>query len=304
MTFSRMTPQGSQWEAVWPRGPVWNPDTWQKPQGKQPASTVVLGDNQESAQRCLPKTFYYSPTQNILGRNAVTNLDSILKSSDLTLLTKARLVKATVFPVVMYECESWTIKKAECLRIDAFELWCWRVESPLDCKEIKPVHPKRNRSWKFVGRTDVKAETPILWPPDAKNWLTGKDPDAGKDWRQEEKGMTEDEMVGWHYQWTWTWIWASSGSQWWTGKLGVLQSMESQRVGHDWVTELNWHRISKIKCCQLQICTGPGRLPSASPRADPCAAAAADLQHTPKGVLAGEWGSVLQEDWRNRSLDS
>ena len=126
MTFSRMTPQGSQWEAVWPGGPVWNPDTWQKPQGKQPASTVVLGDNQESAQRCLPKTFYYSPTQNILGRNAVTNLDSILKSSDLTLLTKARLVKATVFPVVMYECESWTIKKAEHRRIDAFELWCWK----------------------------------------------------------------------------------------------------------------------------------------------------------------------------------
>ena len=200
MTFSRMTPQGSQWEAVWPGGPVWNPDTWQKPQGKQPASTVVLGDNQESAQRCLPKTFYYSPTQNILGRNAVTNLDSILKSSDLTLLTKARLVKATVFPVVMYECESWTIKKAECRRIDAFELWCWRVESPLDCKENKPVHPKRNRSWKFVGRTDAKAETPILWPPDAKNWLIGKDPDAGKDWGQEEKGMTEDEMVGWHHQ--------------------------------------------------------------------------------------------------------
>ena len=84
--------------------------------------------------------------------------------------------------------------------------WCfWTVvltktlESPLDCKEIQPVHPKRNQSWLFIGRTDAEAETPIFWPPDAKNWLTGKDPDAGKDWRQEEKGMTEDEMVGWYH---------------------------------------------------------------------------------------------------------
>ena len=108
MTFSRMTPQGSQWEVMWPRGPVWNADTQQKSQGKQPASTVVLGDNQESAQRCLPKTFYYSPTQNILGRNAVTNLDSILKSRDLTLPTKVHLVRAMVFPVVMYRCKKWS----------------------------------------------------------------------------------------------------------------------------------------------------------------------------------------------------
>ena len=82
-------------------------------------------------------------------------------------------------------------------RIDAFELWCWRrLESPLDCKEIKPVHSKRNQLWIFIGRTD--AEAPIRWPPDGKNWQTGKDPDAGKYWRQ-EKGMTEDEMVGWHH---------------------------------------------------------------------------------------------------------
>ena len=86
-----------------------------------------------------------------------------------------------VFPVVMYGCESWTIKKTEHRRIDAFELWCWRrVLSPLDCKEIQPVHPKGNQSWIFIGRTDVEAETPTLWPPDAKNWLTGKDPDTGK----------------------------------------------------------------------------------------------------------------------------
>ena len=108
-----------------------------------------------------------------------------------------------VFPVVMYGYESWTIKKAECQRIDSSELWCWRrktLGSPLDCKEIKPVNPKWNQSWIFVGRTDVEAETPILWPSDAKSWLIWKDPDAGKDWRQEEKGTTEDEMVGWHHR--------------------------------------------------------------------------------------------------------
>ena len=102
-----------------------------------------------------------------------------------------------VFPVVMYGCDSWTIKKAECRGIDAFELWCWR--RLLDCKEIQPVHPKGDQSWVFIWRTDVEAETPILWPPDAKSWLIWKDPDAGKDWGQ-EKGMTEDEMVGWHHQ--------------------------------------------------------------------------------------------------------
>ena len=91
--------------------------------------------------------------------------------------------------------------KAELRRIDAFELWCWRrLESPLDHKEIQPVHPKGNQSGIFIGRTDVEAETPILWPPDAKSWLIWKDPDSGKDWGQEEKGTTEDEMVGWHHQ--------------------------------------------------------------------------------------------------------
>ena len=106
----------------------------------------------------------------ILGRKVMTNLDSILKSRDITLPTKVHLVKATVFPVVMYGCESWTIKKAEHQRIDAFKLWCWRrFLSPLDCEEIQLVHPKGDQSWVFLGRTDVEAETPILWPPDAKN---------------------------------------------------------------------------------------------------------------------------------------
>ena len=102
--------------------------------------------------------------------------------------------------VWMWEC---TIKRAEHFqRIDAVELWCWRktLESPLDCKEIQPVQPKGDQSWVFIGRTAAEAETPVLWPPDAKSRLVGKEPDAGKDWRQEENGMTEEEMVGWHHQ--------------------------------------------------------------------------------------------------------
>ena len=106
----------------------------------------------------------------LLGRKVMTNIDSILKSRDI-LLTKVCLVKAMVFPVVMYGCESWIVKKAECRRIDAFELWCWRrlFQSPLDCKEIQPVHLKGDQSGVFTGRIDVKAETPRLWPPDAES---------------------------------------------------------------------------------------------------------------------------------------
>ena len=131
----------------------------------------------------------------------MTNLNSILKSRDITVLTKVRLVKAMVFPVVMYGCESWTIKKAECRRIDAFELWSWRRlwRVPWTVRRIKPVYPKGNQSWIFTGRIDAEAETPILCPPDAKNYLIWKDPDAGKNWRWKEKGTTEDEIVGWHH---------------------------------------------------------------------------------------------------------
>ena len=114
------------------------------------------------------------------------------------------------------------------------------LESPLDCKEIQPVHPKGDQSWVFIGRTDVESKTPILWPPDAKSWLIRKDPDAGKDWRQEEKGDDRG-WDGWMASLTWwTWVWASSRSWWWTGKPGVLQSMGLQRVRNDWATELNW----------------------------------------------------------------
>ena len=124
------------------------------------------------------------------------NQDSVLKNRDITLLTNVHIVKAVVFPVVMYRCESWIIKKAEHWRIDAFELWCWRrLLSPLDCKEIKSVNPKGNKPWIFIRRTDAEAEAPILWPVDVKNQLIGKDPDVGKDWRQKKKGAAEDEIV-------------------------------------------------------------------------------------------------------------
>ena len=125
--------------------------------------------------------------------------------------------------------EGWVLKN-----------WCFEIvvlektlETSLDSKEIKPVIPKGNQPWILIGGTDAEAEAPILWPPDVKKWLTGKDPDARKDWRWEEKGATEDETVGWHH-----WLnGANSGSWWWTGKPGMLQSMGLQRVRHNWVTE-------------------------------------------------------------------
>ena len=146
------------------------------------------GDCSLEIKRCL-----------LLGRKVMTNLDIILKSRDITLSTKVCLVKAMVFPVVMYGCESLTVKKAEHQRIDAFELWCWRrLLSPSDRKEIQPVHSKWDWSWDFFGRNDGKTETPVLLPRHAKSWLIGKDPDAGRDWVQEETGTTEDEMAGCH----------------------------------------------------------------------------------------------------------
>ena len=143
--------------------------------------------------------------------------------------------------------ESWVLKN-----------WCfWTVvlektlESPLDCKEIQPIHPKGDQSWEFIGRTDAEAETPILWPPHAKSWLIGKDSDAGRDWGQEEKETTEDEMTGWHHQLD-GWVWVNSGSWWWTGRPGVLWFMGSQRVVHNWVTELNWPELNCRKSDNVQ----------------------------------------------------
>ena len=136
-----------------------------------------------------------------LGRKAMTNLDSILKNRDITLPTKVHLIRAMVFPAVMYGCESWTVNKAEHRRIDAVEPRCWRrlLRVPWTARRSNPVNPKENQSWTFIGRTDAEAETPIFWPLYVNNWLIWKDLDAGKDWRQEEKGTTEDEMVGWHH---------------------------------------------------------------------------------------------------------
>ena len=126
------------------------------------------------------------------------------------------------------------------------------LESPLGCKEIQPVHPKGDQSWIFIGRTDAEAETPILWPPDSKSWLVGKGPDAEKDWRQEEKGTTEDdEMVAATQR---TWVWVNSESWWWTGRPDVLQSMRSQRVGHDWVAEKQQPRASENHYCKNCTC--------------------------------------------------
>ena len=182
------------------------------------------GDCSHEIKRCL-----------LLGRKAMTELESVFKSRDIILPTKVHLVKAVVFPVVMYGCESWTIKKSEHWRIDAFELWCWRRLL------IVPRTARRsNQSWIFTGRTDAEAETPILWPHDAKKWLIIKDPDAGKDWRQEEKGTTEDKMVGWHHQ-----LDAHELEQ--TLRVGEGQGSLvcccpwGRRVGHDWATKLNWY---------------------------------------------------------------
>ena len=205
----------------------------------------------------------------LLGRKIMTNLDSILKSRNITFPTKVHLVKAMVFPVVIYGYEGWTVKKAERQRIDAFELWCWEktLESPLDCQEIQPVHSKGDQFWVFIGRTDVEPETSILWPPDAMSWLIGKDPDAGKDWGQEEKGMTEDEMVAWDVGMRWmasltqrTWVWVNSGSWWWTGRAWcavVHRVTKSQIQLNDW-TELKLiFSLRQSRHSQLKVFTSP-----------------------------------------------
>ena len=135
----------------------------------------------------------------------------------------------------MYGYESWSIKKAECRRIDAFKLVLVKtLWSALECKEIKSINPKGNQSWIFIGRPDVEAETPILWPFDAKSWLIGKDPDGGKDWRREEKGMIEDEMVGWHHQLNGHEFEQTPGDHDGQGSLACCSPWD-RRVGHDWV---------------------------------------------------------------------
>ena len=168
--------------------------------------------------------------------------------------------------------ESWALKN-----------WCFltvvlekTLEGHLDCKEIRPVHSEGDQPWDFFGRNDAKTETPVLWPPHAKRWLIGKDSDAGREWGQEQKGMTEDEMAGW------TWVRVNSGSWWWTGRPGGLRFMGPQRVGHDWVTELNWTEQQR-------------HLPSASREMEPPAAIAVDLQQPLRGFRV-EWGALCSRE--------
>ena len=182
----------------------------------------------------------------LLGRKVMTNLDSIFKSRDITLPTKVHLVKAMVFPVVMHGCEELNCEEGWVLKN-----WCfWTVvlektlESPLDCKEIQPVYSKGDQSWVFFGRNNAKAETPVLWPPHAKSWLIGKDPDAGRDWGQEEKGMTEDEMAGWHH-------WLNGRESEWTlgvgdGQGGLACCDSWGRKELDTTERLNWTGWSSL----------------------------------------------------------
>ena len=154
----------------------------------------------------------------------------------------------------MYGCESWTIKKAEHRRTDAFELWCWRrlLRVPLTAQRSNQSILKDIQSWILIGRTDAKAETPVLWPPDAKNWLIGKDPDAGKDWGQDEKGMTEAEMVGWHHQLNGHEFEQAPGVGDRQGSL-VCCSPWGRRVGHDWATEMKLIRTLDGKGAQTLL---------------------------------------------------
>ena len=192
----------------------------------------------------------------LFGRKVVTNLDSILKSRDITLLTKVCIVKAMVFSshLWMWELahkEGWAPKN-----------WCfWNavlektLESPLDCKEIQPVYPKGGQSWVFIGRTNAKAETPILWPPHAKSWLIGKDPDAARDWGQEEKGMTEDEMAGWHHRLDgreFEWIPGVGDGQ---GGLACCNSWGCKES--DTTERLNWTELNIYKYTYTQWNTTP-----------------------------------------------
>ena len=219
---------------------------------KRLADFVILGSKITAEGDCSHEI----KRRLLLRRKVMTNLDSILKSRDITFPTKVHLVKAMVFPVVMYGCESWTIKKAECQK----QNWCfWPVvlektlESPLDGKEIQPVHPKGNQSWMFIGRTDAEAETPILWPPDELTHLK-------RLWcweRLKARGGGDDRgWDGWMASWTRrTWVWVNSGSWWWTGRPGMLQSTGLQRVRHNWVTELNWLNEDNEDLLQKDLCT-------------------------------------------------
>ena len=200
------------------------------------------GDCSHEIKRCL-----------LLGRKVITNLDSILKNRDITLPTNVHLVKAIVFPVVMYGCESCTVMKAEHRRIDAFELSCWRrlLRVPWTVRRSNQSILKEICPGCSLEGLMLEAETPILWPPDVKNWFIWKDPDVGKDWGQEEKQITEDERVRWHHQLNeheFGWI-PGVGD----GQVGLACCGSwCCRVGQDWVTELISNQ-SSVALAQKQI---------------------------------------------------
>jgi len=191
----------------------------------------------------------------LLGRKVITNLDSILKSRDITLPTKVHLVKAMHFPVVMYGCESWTVKKAEHWRIDTFQLWCWRrfLRVPWSARRSNKSIVKISPGISLEGMM-LKAETPIVWPPHAKSWFIGKDYDARRDWGQEEKGTTEDEMAGWHH-------WPDGHESEWTpgvvGGQGGLACWDSLGCNElDTTERLNWAELNwsiSLCLCQYQL---------------------------------------------------
>ena len=173
----------------------------------------------------------------------MTNLDSIFKSRDITLPTKVRLVKVMVFPVVMYRCESWTVKKAECRRIDAFELWCWRrlLRVPWTARRsnqsILNISPGCSLEGMMI-KLKLQYFGQLIWRVDSleKTWC----------WEGLGAGGEGDDRGwdGWMASLSrWSWVWVNSGSWWWTGRPGVLRFMGSQRVGHDWATELNWTEL-------------------------------------------------------------
>ena len=191
---------------------------------------TVDGDCSHEIKRCL-----------LLGRRAMTNQDSILKSRDITLPTKVHLVEAMFFPVVMYGCESWTIKKAEHWRIDAFELWCWKrlLRVPWTARRSNwSILQEISQEYSFEGlmlKLKPQYFGYLMWRTDSlkkKLWCLGRMKAGGEG---DNRGWAD-----WMASWVWTWVWASSGSWWWTGNPGLLQSMGLQRVRHDWETELNW----------------------------------------------------------------
>ena len=197
---------------------------------------TVDGDCSHEIERCL-----------LLGRKVMTNLDSILKSRDITLPTKVHLVKAMVFPVVMYGCESWMVKKAEHRRIDAFELWCWRrlLSFPWTARRSNQSILKEISPGCSLGGLMLKLKLQyfghLMWRADSLE-KTLKLGGIGAGGEGDNRGWD-----GWMASLTWlAWVWLNSGSLWWTGRPGVLRFMGSQRVRHDWVTELNWYRYVKL----------------------------------------------------------